>query len=125
MHKSVQAIWQIRETGDEMATPSTIEVPKGERVVLAVEVLRNDGTIPDLRSSTVQFRMVDWSGSLVHRTHAEGTILGTVTLTVLLPASLGSGSYAWDLWLTTASGERYQIKPLGAFVVQDSSFASP
>lgn len=123
MHKSVQAVWQIREQGDELATPTTLEVPKGERLVLAVEVLRNDGTIPDLRSCTVTFRMVDFNLSPVYRVSAAGNLLGWVSLTANLPAAIMSGTYSWDLWLETSTNERYQIKPLGAFRLSDTTYS--
>lgn len=122
MYKSVDVVWQSSQYGAGTPQGYTVEVPKGERLNLVVDVTNNDGTIPDLRTGTVTMRLVDYNLSPIYNTSATGSIAGVAELTVNLPASIQSGTYSWDLWLTINS-VRYQLMPLSAFRVTDTTFS--
>ncbi len=122
MYKTVDVIW--RNSQYETSTPQgyTVAVPKGERLNLVVAVKSNDGTTPDLRTGTVALRLVDFNLSPIYNVSAAGSISGVAELTVNLPASVQAGTYSWDLWLTIDS-VRYQLMPLSAFRLVDTTFS--
>ena len=122
MFKSVNLVWQNSQYGTDVPRGYTVELPKGERLDLIVSVKNSDGTIPDLRTGTVSCRLVVYDLSPVYSTSAPGTTTGTAELAITLPASLRSGTYSWDLWLTIG-GVRYQLMPLSAFRVVDTTFS--
>lgn len=122
MYKTVDVVWQQDRYGTDQPQGYSVEVPKGERLNLVVAVKSNNGTIPDLRTGTVAMRLVDFNLSPIYNTSAVGNISGVAELTVSLPASVQSGTYSWDLWLTIDS-VRYQLMPLSSFRVVDTTFS--
>lgn len=122
LYKTVDVVWQRDRYGTDRPQGYSVEVPKGERLNLVVAVKSNDGSIPDLRTGTVAMRLVDFNLSPIYNTSASGGISGVAELTVSLPASVQSGTYSWDLWLTIGSA-RYQLMPLSSFRIVDTTFS--
>lgn len=123
MYKYVVAVWNNSGDRDEVTTANTITIPKGENLSLEVQVLDSDGIEVNLTGLTVTFRLADFNLAPIYNVSASnGTRTGKITLDIVPPAYLPSGTYSWDLWMVDGS-TRYQIKPLGAFKIDDSTYS--
>lgn len=126
MYKYIVGVWNVTEDDNEVVTANTLDLPKGESMNMEVQILLNSGQEASLIGTTLSFRLVDYNMSPLYSTSTtHGDRLGRATLDINLPAYIAPGTYAWDMWIESG-GRRYQVKPLAAFRLNDTSrtFAS-
>ena len=123
MYKYVVAVLTNTADPDEVISANTISVPKGENLTLEVQVLNSDGFEVDLTGKSVAFRLADFNLAPIYNVSgSDGSRTGRIVLSVNLPAYLPSGTYSWDLWMSVGSA-KYQIKPMGAFKLLNSTYS--
>jgi hypothetical protein len=121
MYKYIVGVWNIAEDDNEVVTANTLDLPKGESMNMEVQILLNSGQEASLVGTTLSFRLVDYNMSPLYSTSTtQGDRLGRANFDINLPAYIAPGTYSWDMWIESG-GRRYQVKPLAAFRLNDTS----
>lgn len=104
--------------GADPRTPQALSIPCGETGTINIAVKHRDATALNLAGGqlllTVRAGAVLVSRQATITDAANG--LASFPL-VIADTSAITGSYQWDVWYTDASGNRYQVCPVGSFVV--------
>lgn len=104
----------------------TISLPRGENLHLTASVLDENGQVQDLSGGNVRLRIMQVSTRLAEYTltsTAQQALLGICEADISLNRSVDANTYWFDVWFTSASGDKSRVYPATAFVVLESSSA--
>lgn len=123
MIKRLKAIYPNTGLGVAATQAESLRVPHGDTASLIVSVGSDDGTLLDVNSGVLEFRLLHpVGGQVLYRSTATGTAGSFETVVpIALPNNLPAGSYQWDLWYTPNAGTAHQVIPLGSFQFHSSS----
>lgn len=124
MKITLDAVWRNTALNVKTATAMTVKQPHVEPVTLLITVYSNDGTLVDMTSRTVTFRMTPpfQGGGVIYRVSGTGNTRGEVELAVALSRNIQPNTYSWDLFMTE-SGSEYQIVPLSPWKILTSTIS--
>jgi hypothetical protein len=91
---------------DNSKRGETLELPRGQVLLLEMHVTNRDGTVYDLSTATVTVRVFHNQTKIKEVTaisSAAGVRLGVASATISLARSVEPGSYWFEVWLTDNS----------------------
>lgn len=102
----------------------TINIARGEHMLLTAYVLDEDKAVYSLSDCTVRMRIMLENSPVTTITLTstmQQALLGIAAAEIDLNRSIEPGTYWYDVWLTDPDGNQSRIYPACAFVVLPSS----